>query len=569
MNIFYIIASISLIVPIPVGLLMNIDYCGTDFPIFVGLILQAILGNFILYYVKGYEGKARNLVFVGYFIFFLGLSGAYLSGKTIWIAFWWEVSTVGAIFLYSGTGFGKKTISSFIALSLASSISAIFLLAWVFLPESRLGYQFLMAALMLKAAFSGLHIWLPEAHSGPPGHGSAAFSGLMVNLPLLLFVRFLLDKGKELSGMEVLIPIASIGIFFGGISGFFEKDAKRALAYSTIEKCNFMWFSLLMGTFWINSNIEDYRYVSKAFIVLFYIIIIHHSFSKVFQFLALGYITKIAGSTIIDECKGIGRISGFSSFQLGAGTFSFASIPGTSGFFMETFLLLLISKLIDVSTSVISIIFLFSALMILIGMVIGTFSHLRLFLPVVLSVPSKAVSESVKSNHPNIHSEIYNSIVILGYSIFIVPVLFIFPLFFSFALNSYLSLEFIQWLRSIGFISLACSIGYIVIIVYRRSITKRRLWDCGTNYVGSELSITSSLFSDPLYDSFGRYFINKNGEIYIDHYFQRGIIKFFNIGKYWIQKVEEGSISFYMFISALSVIFVMSVFAYLLMSGHY
>ncbi|HNO24280.1 MAG TPA: formate hydrogenase, partial [Leptospiraceae bacterium] len=182
MNFIHILTNISLVLPLFIFFLLGKTAVGEDFPIFFGLTLQAVAGSVILLYARGYEHKNQIKIYTGYLIFFLGLSGSYLSGKTFLLLFFWEISTVGAIFIYLGGEFSEKAIKSIVNLFLASSISMILLCVWIFLPDNdRTGFYFLLAALMLKSAFSGLHFWLPPAHSGPPAHGSAAYSGLMIN----------------------------------------------------------------------------------------------------------------------------------------------------------------------------------------------------------------------------------------------------------------------------------------------------------------------------------------------------------------------------------------------------
>ena len=89
MNIIHAIVGISLFLPIPFGLYLERNFLGEDFPILFGLLLQGILGNIILFYVRGYEHKNLNKIFFGYFIFFLGLSGSYLSGKNFLLLFFY------------------------------------------------------------------------------------------------------------------------------------------------------------------------------------------------------------------------------------------------------------------------------------------------------------------------------------------------------------------------------------------------------------------------------------------------------------------------------------------------
>ncbi len=590
MSFLRILIGLSLFFPIFLGQHWGKDFMGLDFPLFFGLLLQAILGNFVLIYVRGYETKEHASILVGYFLFFAGLSGAYLAGKSIWLPVFWEISTIGSLLIYLGQGFTPKAIRSILALFLASSVSMIFLTAWVFLPEGILGYSFLMIGLLIKASFSLVHMWLPEAHAGPPAHCSAAYSGLMINLPLLLFVRYVLGWWNEIPLSHYLIPLAGVGVFLGGIASFFSRDAKKSLAYSTVENSNFMWLFLFVASLWINSDIEENASLGKSFLVLFYIMLLHHSFSKVFQFLAIGYICKKAKTTVIDLCRGVGRISGLSSLELSAGTMSFAVIPGTIGFIAESTLLFLISKTIDLPDVGESIYFLLAILFSLSGLVLGSAAHIRMYLPMVLSVPDKKLANEILSDQKAVASGISISLRAIGIGIFLIPILLFIPLF---VMNRFISCSsnsayecvnilsgnaailanwipayLLAWLYKLTLICIGITTLFVSLLLFRWShkVGKRRGWDCGNNYAGSELSIPASVISDPLYNSLGRYFISKNGDLYFDSAVNKTLVSSLNIGKYWINKVESGEIGYYLLFSAIA--FLISLFLIIVLKIH-
>jgi hypothetical protein len=109
---------------------------------------------------------------------------------------------------------------------------------------------------------------------------------------------------------------------------------------------------------------------------------------------------------------------------------------------------------------------------------------------------------------------------------------------------------------------------FLSLFLFRWShrVEKRRSWDCGNNYSGSELSIPASVISDPLYNSVGRYFISKKGELYFDIAVNTTLVSSLNIGKYWINKVESGEIGYYLLFSAIS--FLISLFLIIVLKIH-
>jgi formate hydrogenlyase subunit 3/multisubunit Na+/H+ antiporter MnhD subunit len=550
MNLMHLITGISLLLPIPFGVYLGRDFLGSDFPMLFGLVLQAIIGNLILFYAKGYEHKNLIKIFFGYFIFFMGLSGSYLAGKSFWLLFFWEVSTVGAVFIYFGGPLSVKAIRSLVALFIASSISMVFLCVWVFLPiGNTAGFYFLVAALLVKSAFSGLHYWLPEAHSGPPAHGSAAYSGLMINLPLLMFVRYTPTNLQSIPYIELLIFISGMGVFFGGIASFFHFDIKKSLAYSTVENSNFLWLNLLISRFWMNDPNPILHEIGVSFLFIFFITLMHHSLSKVYQFLSFGYISKIAGSTITDDCKGIGRISGLSLFSMSIGTLSFAMVPGTIGFLSESTFLFLCAKLIG-ETIPNSGMILPSLIFFITGLTLGAFAHIKLFLSLVLSVPRTTME---KQSAPNGVKFALNA---LGVLIIATPILLWIPFLFNNKFPIPLPEMLVQWTKHL--LSISAFVGFFAILVFttrlRHKIQKRELWDCGSGYRFHDVSIPGSVISDPLTQSIGRYLLTKEGESIIDSTLLKAVTRFLNAGKFWSGFFESGELSTYLFLSAISLL---------------
>ncbi|MCB1143399.1 MAG: formate hydrogenase [Leptospiraceae bacterium] len=553
MNFFHFATGISLFLPILLGPSFSLEFLGKDFPIFFGLLIQAVVGNLILFYVRGYESKNLNKIYLGYFIFFLGLSGSYLLGKSFWLLFFWELSTIGAIFIYLGGSFTEKAIKSIVALFLASSISMIFLCVWIFFPEEDPnGFYFLLIGLLIKSAFSGLHFWLPEAHSGPPAHGSAAYSGLMVNLPILLYVRYRPEGILNYNLLEILILLAGLGVFMGGINSFFHSDVKKSLAYSTIENSNFIWLLILISTLWRNEANSELAGLSHSFYFLFYITMLHHSISKVFQFLSFGYLSKTAGTTLIDECKGIGRLVPLPFFLKGIGSFSFSMIPGTIGFLSESSFLYLASIIINIPTSQSEMI-LPSLVFIGTGLALGSAAHLKIFLSFFLSRPAKNLS-SIAENP--IHKGILFSLYGLGFFIVTIPVLIFLPTVSSPEMVSSLPEYFTRWLLQMSMISVIVLVFSIFVLRFRifHKIETRRTWDCGSEYRGTGVSIPGSVISDPLFGSLGRYVSRKNGDSIIDTGFLKGIQKILELGRFWNQYMESGDLSTYLFLSSIAIL---------------
>lgn len=555
----FILVGLSALLPLVIFLQSGANPLGDDFPILLGLLLQVYIGLSAFMLVQSYETDNKGKVAVGYAIFWASLGVCYLAGKSILLPVALEIASFSTILIYSGTEFGKKQIESLGSLLLASGISAIFLAAWVFLPtgDTR-GLIFLTIALLLKSGFSGFHIWLPKVNEGGPSHALGAFAGALEIFPLLLFCRYVMPYWEDPILYQILFPLAALGVFFGGITSFFHKDPKKALAYSSIESINFLWLCLSISGMFQAAEDQDLIFLSKSFYLLFFISLLNHSFSKTFQLFSVGLVARLRNSSSTDDMKGIGRYIGISPLWMGLGTFSYAVIPGTIGFISESTYLFLNAKILDMPLGR-SVFLLPAMIFIFFGIILGGFTHIRLYMSLFLSNPDP------NTRLPEWNSTkrfwVLASVGSLGLMIFLLPVLLPFILMLP-PLAPYVDESFREWITSLAFVSGITLVFIVSLVVFKwaHKINKRKFWDCGNGYLGSELSIPASVFSEPLRNSLGRYFLTKEGRSIIDQNFLDGFHKLLDLGKHLVSKEEEEDheISKYLAISSVFLIAILS-----------
>ncbi|TGK52414.1 proton-conducting transporter membrane subunit [Leptospira bouyouniensis] len=559
-----IIVGIAALLPLVIFLVTNEDILSVDFPILVGLIIQAYIGFSSFMLVQSYEPKEKNKVTLGYAIFWSALGICYLSGKSLLLPIALEITSFSTILIYSGTEYGKKQIESLGSLLLASGISALFLSAWVMLPDGDLvGVILLLIGVLIKSGFSGFHIWLPKVNEGGPSHALGSFAGVLEIFPLLLFYRYILPNQLDPLIYQVLFPLAALGIFFGGITSFFHKDPKISLAYSSIESLNFLWLCLIITGMFQFSVDTDLMNLSNSFRILFFISLFHHSFSKTFQLFSIGMVSRLINSNSSDEMKGIGRLLGISPLLLGAGTFSYAVLPGTIGFVSEATYFYLNARILDLPIGR-SVFLLPSMIFIFFGIVLGGFTHIKLYMSMFLSKPSRNVQllpfgESQKK-------WLYISLFSLALFIFLFPL--VLPLFVQLPmLKPFADELLLRWFRSISIVSFISILLVSVFGLYdfwnRKKILtlRKQSWDCGGGYDGDELSVPSSVYSKPLRNSLGRYFVNRNGDSVVDYLMIKLLTLLFTFGTNFVSstnQTKEEDISKYLAISSMFLIFIFS-----------
>lgn len=547
----YLIVLMSLVAPFLAAKVLGKNFLEQDSVLFIALTLQAVLGFISSIYVYGYEHRKRTTVLLGYSVFFLSTGLCYLVGKTLWLILFWELSTVSAFLLYQGGKWTPNSIKSFIALVVAGGVGAFCFTYWIYSPKSEFGNMFLVAGLLVKAAFFGFHFWLPEAHSGSPAHASAAYSGILVNLPLILFHQLVAPWFGNTIYIKILIPLAGFGVLWAGLSSLFSRDAKKAIAYSTVENMNFLFLCILLSALWKDSEVESLKVLSRSFSFLFILSLIHHSISKTFQFLSIGYLTKISGFSNVDQNTGIGRISGLPTSLLSLGTISFLAIPGTTGFLSEATFVKLVAGVLEIPGQS-AILILPLLILVSSGLVLGAAGHLRIFLGMVLSRPRTNWPEH-KPSRSAFYSIFFSGVLILIVSFGISA----YALYHS-PTKEWLDEEWYKGLAIVNFIGLGMII-LVGIMGLRTKISKRKLWDCGGNYGGADVAIPSDGISDPLFPSLGRYFTNVEGNSRLDEGILQGIIKFLNMFKTKPNETNEESISINLAFSSVTVVILLFV----------
>ncbi|HSB24135.1 MAG TPA: complex I subunit 5 family protein, partial [Burkholderiaceae bacterium] len=93
----------------------------------------------------------------------------------------------------------------------------------------------------IKVGALPLHVWLPLAHPVAPTPASAVLSGAMIKAGLLGWLRMLpLGGAAALAWGETLIALGLAAAFAAALAGATQRQAKAALAYSSISQMGFI-----------------------------------------------------------------------------------------------------------------------------------------------------------------------------------------------------------------------------------------------------------------------------------------------------------------------------------------
>jgi NADH-quinone oxidoreductase subunit M len=106
---------------------------------------------------------------------------------------------------------------------------------------------FLAFAVKLPAV--PLHTWLPDAHTEAPTAGSVILAGLLLKTGAYGLFRFVLPlfpaPAQQIAPVAMVLGV--IGILYGAMLAFAQRDAKRLVAYTSISHLGFVLFAVFAG----------------------------------------------------------------------------------------------------------------------------------------------------------------------------------------------------------------------------------------------------------------------------------------------------------------------------------
>ncbi|MDA9639705.1 monovalent cation/H+ antiporter subunit D family protein [SAR116 cluster bacterium] len=237
------------------------------------------------------------------------------------------IGAVGATFYVIGVGFIYAVTGTLNMADLATRI-----------PDASqdtvvmVGFGFMIAGLLVKAAVFPVHIWLPAAYSYAPSAVSSLLAAIATKAALYVLARVIFTVFGGVPDITsfalewVLIPLAIAGIFSGTILAIYENDIKKLLAFSSVAQIGYI--ALAFGV------------ATTAGLTAGFIHIGNHAIIKGGMFLALGgYFIAERSRISLQSMAGIGRrmpitTTGFLICGLGL-----IGLPLTAGFISKLYLI--------------------------------------------------------------------------------------------------------------------------------------------------------------------------------------------------------------------------------------
>ena len=291
--------------------------------------------------------KVREFV-VAMLILETGMIGTFLATDLFLFYVFWEVMLIPMYFIIGIWGGDRKLYAAikFVIYTMVGSLLMIVAILYLYVrnhdatavwtfdydtlarlvlsPREQL-FCFLAFALAfcIKVPLFPFHTWLPDAHVEAPTAGSVVLASVMLKFGTYGLLRYAIPLFPDafVRCAPLLNVLAVIGIVYGSLVAFAQKDVKKLIAYSSVAHLGFVVLGLGM---WNVKAVDGAMLINLA-----------HGISTGGLFLCIGVIYERRHTRKIDEFGGLATIMPryFGVFMVM--TLASVGLPGTSGFVGE------------------------------------------------------------------------------------------------------------------------------------------------------------------------------------------------------------------------------------------
>lgn len=237
------------------------------------------------------------------------------------------INTIGLLFGFFGT---------ILYMTAVSSLGEKGFVSWQLITANvthmdpliaKIAFIFVLIGYGTKVGLAPMHTWLPDAHSKAPAPISALLSGVLLNVALVIVLRFKIITDAVVGlyfTQHLLIVFGLVSIFIAALIIITQKNYKRLLAYSSIENMGIMAIGFGLGGLGVLGATLH---------------MIYHALIKSSLFLSAGTIFLKYSSTKIAKVKGMLTAMPITSIFFVLGFFAIMGTPPFGIFFSKFFIL--------------------------------------------------------------------------------------------------------------------------------------------------------------------------------------------------------------------------------------
>lgn len=197
-----------------------------------------------------------------------------------------------------------------------------------------LAYLLSLLGFGLYAGIIPLHGWVPQSHSSAPAQAAALFSSALMKIGIMGVIKVgldLLGAPPLWWGLMVLL-LAILTAFIGGLYALMEHDIRRLLAYHTLENVGII--LLGVGGAMVGVALNLPVLASLALLAgLFHLF--NHGLFKTALFLGAGEIEMQTGIKDMEKLGGMARLMPWTAVAMLIALMSMAALPPLNGFASE------------------------------------------------------------------------------------------------------------------------------------------------------------------------------------------------------------------------------------------
>jgi NADH-quinone oxidoreductase subunit M len=305
----------------------------------------------ILSAYKAIKVKVKEFI-ISMLLLEVGMLGAFMALDLILFYVFWEIMLVPMYLIIGIWGHERKIYAAikFVIYTLVGSLLMLVAIIYMYqthgaatgeytfdymvLSQSVWGQQAQLwlfcafaLAFAIKVPMFPLHTWLPDAHVEAPTAGSVILAGVLLKLGTYGFIRFAMPMFPWAAATfaPYIALLAVIGIIYGALVAYAQKDAKKLVAYSSVSHLGFVMLGLMAMT---ATGIQGGIYQ-----------MLNHGISTGGLFLAIGVLYDRRHTRLLAQFGGLWK-----QMPVFGGLFmivmlSSAGLPGLNGFVGEFLIL--------------------------------------------------------------------------------------------------------------------------------------------------------------------------------------------------------------------------------------